>query len=137
MGHQLKQALGLVPADSATAIFGPSPARRLLRPEGTSTSKGSILGSGRQKIILKSVVAGTPISQNMFKSISQPCLPYFIFLTIINGLEDKLPFLLNKSDGGGFRAEDILEAAERPLGAMNSVLTGIHSKLLTDRTRPV
>lgn len=39
MGHQLKLALGLVPADSATATFGPSPARRL-RPEGTSTSEG-------------------------------------------------------------------------------------------------
>lgn len=70
----------------------------------------------------------------MFKSISQPCLPYFIFLTIINGLEDKLPFLLNKFDGGGFRAADILEAAGR-LGAVNSVLTGTHSKLLTDRTQ--
>lgn len=71
----------------------------------------------------------------MFKSISQPCLPYFIFLTIINGLEDKLPFLLNKFDGG-FRAEDILEAAER-LRAVNSVLTRTHSKLLTDRTQLV
>lgn len=47
-----------------------------------------------------------------------------------------IAFLLNKFDGGGFRAADILEAAER-LGPVNSVLTGTHSKLLTDRTRLV
>lgn len=53
-----------------------------------------------------------------------------------NVLEDKLPFLLNKFDGGGFRAADLLEAAER-LGAVSSVPTRTHSKLLTDTTRLV